>query len=51
MNLDQTNRYRDLLDQLLRSRHTFPKHRFEGRGIVLGGGGSYYFPCIGDFSY
>ena len=39
-------RYREMLDQLLRSLPAFPEQRFEGRGIVLCGGGSVYFPCV-----
>jgi len=38
--------YRVLLDQFLRSIPAFPEHRFDGRGIVLCGGGNVYFPCI-----
>lgn len=38
--------YREMLDQLLRSLPAFPEERFEGRGIVLCGGGSLYFPCL-----
>ena len=37
--------YREILDQFLRSMPAFPEHRFEGRGIVLCGGGDVYFPC------
>jgi len=40
------NYYREMLDQLLRSPVAFPENRFEGRGIVLCGGGNLYFPCI-----
>lgn len=46
MNVDETNHHRELLDQFLRSTPAFPEHRFHGRGIVLCGGGSVYFPCI-----
>jgi len=38
--------YREMLDQFLRSIPVFPEHRFQGRGIVLCGGGTVYFPCI-----
>lgn len=38
--------YREMLDQFLRSIPAFPEQRFHGRGIVLCGGGSVYFPCI-----
>ncbi len=38
--------YREMLDQFLRSIPAFPEHRFQGRGIVLCGGGTVYFPCI-----
>jgi hypothetical protein len=38
--------YREMLDQFLRSIPAFPEQRFQGRGIVLCGGGSVYFPCI-----
>ena len=40
------NYYRELLDQLLRSMPAFPEHRFAGRGIVLCGGGNFYFPSL-----
>lgn len=46
MNIDQTNHYRELRDQFLRSIPAFPEDRFRDRGIVLCGGGSVYFPCI-----
>jgi hypothetical protein len=46
MNVDETKHYRELLDQFLRSIPLFPEDRFQGRGIVLCGGGSVYFPCI-----
>src|SRR3569832_1548255 len=46
MNVNETDHYRELLDQFLRSMPAFPEHRFHGRGIVLCGGGSVYFPCI-----
>lgn len=38
--------YREMLDRFLRSIPVFPEQRFHGRGIVLCGGGSVYFPCI-----
>lgn len=38
--------YRKMLDQFLRSIPAFPDHRFQGRGIVLCGGGNVYFPCV-----
>lgn len=38
--------YREMLDEFLRAMPPFPEHRFQGRGIVLCGGGSVYFPCI-----
>jgi len=40
------NYYREMVDQLLRSLPAFPEDRFAGRGIVLCGGGSLYFPCL-----
>lgn len=46
MIVDETKHHRELLDQFLRSTSTFPTDRFHGRGIVLCGGGSVYFPCI-----
>jgi len=46
MNADTVNRYREMLNEFLRSIPEFPEHRFDGRGIVLCGGGTIYFPCI-----
>src|SRR6185369_10533995 len=46
MNVNETDHYRELLDQFLRSMPAFPDQRFHGRGIVLCGGGSVYFPCV-----
>lgn len=46
MIVDETKDHRELLDQFLRSIPSFPEDRFHGRGIVLCGGGSVYFPCI-----
>ena len=38
--------YREMLAQFLKSIPEFPEQRFQGRGIVLCGGGEVYFPCI-----
>src|ERR1043166_3368627 len=46
MNRETMDRYRDMLNEFLRSMPEFTEHRFDGRGIVLCGGGSVYFPCI-----
>lgn len=46
MSVDQSDRYREMLAQRLSSLAPFPEDRFEGRGIVLCGGGNYYFPCV-----
>lgn len=47
---DQTNRlpitdHRALLEEFIRAIPIFPEETFQGRGIVLCGGGS-YFPCV-----
>src|SRR6476660_4357417 len=42
---ERRSRYREMLDQFLRSLPAFPEDRFQGRGIVLCGGGN-YFPCV-----
>lgn len=46
MTLTEADRYRELLEQSLLSMPAFPEGRFQGRGIVLCGGGKYYFPCV-----
>lgn len=44
MNVDQSNRYREMLHHHLRTMPAFPEDRFQGKGIVICGGGG-YFPC------
>lgn len=46
MTLAEADHYRALLEQFLRSVPAFPEGRFQDRGIVLCGGGKYYFPCV-----
>lgn len=40
------SRYRDMLEHLLQSVPVFPEDRYRGRGIVICGGGDYYFPSV-----
>ena len=46
MNIAEASRYRDRLERCLRFLRPFPENRFQGRGIVICGGGNYYFPCV-----
>jgi Mannosyltransferase putative len=45
-NIAEVSRYRDMLERLLQSLPAFPENRYQGRGIVICGGGNYYFPCV-----
>ncbi|MBC7967344.1 MAG: hypothetical protein H7Z17_15620 [Fuerstia sp.] len=46
MNIAEARRYSDMLEHLLQSLTAYPEDRFQGRGIVICGGGNYYFPCV-----
>lgn len=38
--------HRALLEHTVAIEHVYPENRFQGRGIVICGGGAKYFPCI-----
>ncbi len=42
---EEERHYRELLERAVAARHSYPKKRFAGRGIVICGGGAKYFPC------
>ena len=42
----RVGKHRELLKAVAKREFQYPADRFEGRGIVICGGGAKYFPCV-----